>query len=248
MAAGTVSGVTPTSPAEGQGLAGSAADRLALGVAASGTAWSASSAGTVSTSADDELAELVQGRPVAAPPTASGAGGYPPPTRTGARPPVSSTRPAGEAITGPTWERIQRFEAYPTIKTKTGMRGAPRIAVLAGAVGIAAIALFMLPALLGIGGGPSSSVKPGGSGGASTASPAPTAVPAPTPLVYIVKKGDNLGKIAKKHGVTIDELLAVNPEITNPNEISLGQVIVIPLSASDPPPKPTPKASASASS
>jgi len=226
-----------SSPAtsEGQGLAGSTADRLAMGADAPGTIWSASAAGTVSTAPDDELAGLVQGRPGAeAPPDA---GDYPPPTRTGRRPPVSSTRPTVEAIAGPTWERSRRSEAYPTIKTRSGLPSLPRMAALAGAVGIAALALFMLPALLGIGGGPASSAKPSATRPAATASAGPTAVPAPTPQVYIVKANDNLGKIAKKFGLTIDQVLAANPDITNPNVISLGQEIIIPARSPGPSPK-----------
>jgi hypothetical protein len=217
---------------EGQGLAGSAADRLAGGPEpASSAAWSASTAGAPSSSADAELAGLVQGRPSssAGPPRSDG---YPPSTRTGKRPAVSSTRPAGDAVPGPAWERMRRYEAYPTIKTRAGLPGLPRVAVLAGAVGIAAIALFMLPALLGIGGG-SPNASPSASGPAATPSAAPTTPPAPTPQVYVIKAGDTLSKVAKRFGVTIEELLAANPEIKDPNKIAEGQEIVIPAPAPD---------------
>ena len=230
-------------PPEGQGLAGSAADRLAGGDAVSAAAWSASAAGSVSTAPDDDLAGLVQGRSPRDQPARPVASEYPPPTRMGRRPAVSSTRPSGDAAPGPTWERMRRFEAYPTIKTRVGLPGVSRAVVLAGAVGIAALVLFMLPALLGIGGGSSSSAKPSGSRPPATTSLVPTAVPAPTPLVYIVKANDNLGKIAKKFGVTLEALLAANPEITNADRIKLGQKIVIPGSA----PFPSAKASAKAS-
>jgi hypothetical protein len=217
---------------EGQGLAGSAADRLAGGPepASSAAAWSASAAGAPSTSADADLAGLVQGRPSGAGPPRSD--GYPPSTRSGKRPAVSSTRPAGDAVPGPSWERMRRYEAYPTIKTRAGLPGLPRVAVLAGAVGIAAIALFMLPALLGIGGG-SPSASPSASGPAASASAAPTTPPAPTPQVYIIKSGDTLSKVAKRFGVTLEELLAANPEIKDPNKIGEGQEIVIPAPAPD---------------
>jgi LysM repeat protein len=43
-----------------------------------------------------------------------------------------------------------------------------------------------------------------------------------------VKTGDNLSKIAVEHGVTVDQILAANPDITNPNQITLGQQITIP--------------------
>ena len=128
---------------------------------------------------------------------------------------------------------MRRYEAYPTIKTRVGLPGLPRVALLAGAVGIAALALFMLPALLGIGGGSSPSGSPSGSRPAATAAASPTAVPAPTPQVYVIKTGDTLLKVAKKFGLTLDELLAANPEIKDPNKIGLGQEIIIPLPPKD---------------
>jgi nucleoid-associated protein YgaU len=59
---------------------------------------------------------------------------------------------------------------------------------------------------------------------------APTATPEPeaTPRLYRVKSGDTLGKIAQRFGVTVGDILAANPEITDPDQIVPGQVIVIP--------------------
>ncbi len=232
---------------EGQGLAGSAADRLAGGrpvesvrVPASDAAQesspaassSSSSAHDAATDADDELAGLVQRRASAPPPERPAPDAYPAPSLTGRKPPVSSTRPSGDQVPGPSWERLQRYEAYPTIKTRTGLPGVPRVAVLAGALLIAALALFMLPALLGVGGGgPSSSASPSGSPAIATPSPTITPEPEPTPQVYVIKEKDTLSKVATKFGIGLDELLAANPAIKNPDKISVGQSIIIPLPA-----------------
>ena len=54
---------------------------------------------------------------------------------------------------------------------------------------------------------------------------------APTPVVYVIKKGDTLSKVANKFAVELDALLAANPAIKDPNKISLGQEIVIPTAA-----------------
>lgn len=50
-------------------------------------------------------------------------------------------------------------------------------------------------------------------------------------IKYTVKKGDTLSKIAKEYGVTIAQILATpqTPPIDNPNVISVGQVINIPV-------------------
>ncbi|MFL5675249.1 MAG: LysM peptidoglycan-binding domain-containing protein [Chloroflexota bacterium] len=282
-------------PVEGQGLAGSGADRMAAGEVPAAVAWSASAGGHPSTAADDELAGLVQPRqnadpaapsagsparddrsvPAAAlaaaaagaaasspaPESASPAAdtippgpgspqpivrsteGYPPSTRTGKRPSVSSTR---DATAGPSWERMQHVDSYPRIKGESRMRGVPRAALFAGALGIAALILFMLPAIIGFGGGgSSSSASPKASGPASAASASPTAIPAPTPVVYVIKKGDTLSKVANKFDVQLEDLLAANPTITNPNKISLGQEIIIPTGSAAPSIAPTAKATGS---
>lgn len=59
---------------------------------------------------------------------------------------------------------------------------------------------------------------------------APTVTPCP-PTPYTVQKGDTLGKIAAANKVTVEMILAINPEITNPDVISVGQVIMIPCPA-----------------
>jgi nucleoid-associated protein YgaU len=224
-------------PDESRGWAGSAAHRLASGAGASDSGRSPVRSSDLGTAAlpDAELAELVgparaAGRPVH---------GYPTPPRPGNRPRVSSTRsePPRDAIIGPAWERQRRFEAYPSIRTRVGLPSLPRVAVLAIAVAIAAVGLFFLPALLGVGGsgdGDSGSATPSVSHGVASASPAPSVLTAPTSQVYVIKAGDTLSKVAKRFGLTLQELLAANKDtITNPDKITIGDEIVIPTVAPD---------------
>jgi LysM repeat protein len=98
---------------------------------------------------------------------------------------------------------------------------------MAGAIALAAVALFFLPALLGVGGddSPTASRSPSPSPSRSIA---PTATPVPTPTVYIIKPGDTLRRIAIANGISFEELLAANPGIKDPNKILVGQQIVIP--------------------
>ena len=42
---------------------------------------------------------------------------------------------------------------------------------------------------------------------------------------YTVKRGDTLSRIADNHGIMLDELIALNPQIKNPNLIRVGQKI-----------------------
>jgi LysM repeat protein len=53
-------------------------------------------------------------------------------------------------------------------------------------------------------------------------------VPTPAQVVHVVKSGDNLSAIAAQYGVTVDQILEANPQITNPNSINVGDEIVIP--------------------
>jgi LysM repeat protein len=118
------------------------------------------------------------------------------------------------------------------------MPNIPRVALLAGLVVLLAIALYFLPALLGL--GSSGTGKPGASASPSAGSvaslePSPTVAAAPTPQLYTIRKNETLSKIAKAHGLTLEELLAANPAIKNPNKISEGQQIILPVPSESPP-------------
>jgi LysM repeat protein len=240
-------------PEEGRGLAGSAADRLASGEDPD-RAFTGLASPRVESSATDlpsgpsappdpELAGLVGRR---------GAGRVradlddvddEPRARPTRRPTVSSTRDRSRDreraderadLDAPSWEHVRRYEAYPSIKSR-GLPGAPqlpRMTVLVGALVVAALLLFLLPTILNIGGrvaAPGASTSP--SAAAASASLEPTPVPAPTPQIYTVKAGDALGRIARQFGLTLEQLLAANKDIKDPNRIKVGDKIIIPTPA-----------------
>jgi hypothetical protein len=170
-----------------------------------------------------------------------------PPAPAPSRRPRAYDQHLGGPSTGPDWERPRRYEAYPTIRTRIGIpalsTGPLTIGVLA--VVIAALALFFLPAILGLGSGDQATTTPSPSV-APSESVAPTPIPAPTPIIYTIKKGETLSKIATAHGITIEQLMAANPEIKNPDRISEGQKITIPVpEAPDDFGSPSPSAEAS---
>lgn len=64
----------------------------------------------------------------------------------------------------------------------------------------------------------------GGGGGEGTNVPSGT-------QVYIVQRGDTLKSIARQFGTTSAVLRQLNPEITNPDVIHVGQRIIVPISS-----------------
>jgi LysM repeat protein len=150
--------------------------------------------------------------------------------------PVPGAGHGGDAgprdVNTPSWERPHTFEAYPSLRTRSG--GIPRWLGALLLVVVAGVAVFTFPFLLRTitGGG---SAGPGASSSAvasarvaPTSKASPTLAPSPTPLVYTVKANDTLSKIAKHYGLTKEQLLAANPRIKNPDKIAIGDQIIIP--------------------
>src|SRR5687768_11418072 len=62
--------------------------------------------------------------------------------------------------------------------------------------------------------------------------PPPNNPPPASGQIYYAQRGDTLRKIAAKFNTTVDAILQVNPRITNPNLIYVGQAITIPANVS----------------
>jgi hypothetical protein len=131
---------------------------------------------------------------------------------------------------GPAFGRPHRYEAYPTLRTRVGLPrvSGPAMAIVA-LVFAGAVLFFVGPMLLGIGGDEEAARATASPSIEASASPSPTLPPAPTPMIYIVVQGDRLAKIAARNGVTLEALLAANPQIKNPNRIKVGDQITIPV-------------------
>lgn len=112
-----------------------------------------------------------------------------------------------------------------------GTRGAAALLVLA------AVVLFSLPTILkgvngfiaGVTATPTLSASP-----TSEVSPSPTPTPTPEAVLYRVKSGDTLGRIAGIYQVSIDVILSANPNIDRTTLIIyVGQELIIPQSIPD---------------
>lgn len=102
---------------------------------------------------------------------------------------------------------------------------------LAAFVVLIGVVLFATPSILkGIGSllsgvgqeaSPSASTTP-------TASAAPTPTPTPAPVIHVVKSGDTLFEISQEYKVSIEAIIGANPQVGNPNNLKIGEQLVIP--------------------
>lgn len=154
----------------------------------------------------------------------------------------------------PVWER-EPIQAYPTLRRRMGLGGSgdtlSTLTMLLAALAVLALVVFVvvaLPSFLGGGGAapgrtsapggvvtsptvPAEETPPGATPvGTPVATPAaaPTGVASETPRTYTVEAGDSLFAIATEFGLTVEQLLAANPQIENADYVTIGQVIVIP--------------------
>jgi len=58
--------------------------------------------------------------------------------------------------------------------------------------------------------------------------PPPPPPPVSAPIRYVIQPGDTLGAIASRFGTTVPAIVALNPQITNPNLIIAGDTLLIP--------------------
>lgn len=151
----------------------------------------------------------------------------------------------GRDLGAPSWERPRRLEAYPTLRSRRlGGLGLPSLAIALIAVLLAALLLFFLPSLLGVGSGPAAS-SPTPSVPAASVPPAsvlPTIAAAPTPMTYTAQSGDTFSRIANKFHVPLQALIDANKaNFPDPNKLQIGDVLIIPTTT----PTSVPAASAS---
>jgi LysM repeat protein len=176
---------------------------------------------------DDEFDSERPGRPRSA--RASGGIGF----GRDRRPKVGDTRARGWDQAGPTWDQGRQHDPYQARRSR-GPR-IPRLAAMAILIVVAAIGLFLLPGLLGVGAPPPDTGDRTSSPAVSTAPSGPlevTPLPEATPFIYIVKAGDNMSKIASQFGVTLDDLIAANRELhPNPDALQIGDEVIIPSPA-----------------
>ncbi|ABR48975.1 Peptidoglycan-binding LysM [Alkaliphilus metalliredigens QYMF] len=56
----------------------------------------------------------------------------------------------------------------------------------------------------------------------------PGPIPCPGGILYTVQSGDTLYLIARRYGMTVAQLTIANPQLTDPNQLRVGEIICIP--------------------
>ncbi|MBA3876774.1 MAG: hypothetical protein C0498_07535 [Anaerolinea sp.] len=221
-------------PVRRGGLSGSFADRLAGGSSNPPrrlpVRWDGDEAAVDDDEDEDEAARTA---PAAATRSRTPVGSPPPRERRVGR---DERRPVSDGVPGPSWERPRRMEAYPTLKSRMGLPSLSPSPILIGvaALAIAAVALFLLPTLLGwfgnppdTGAGPTPTATASAETSGTPAPPTPT--PGPTQQVYVVQAGDTMSRIANRFGVPLQTLIDANKEtVPNPDVLEIGQEVLIP--------------------
>lgn len=127
------------------------------------------------------------------------------------------------------WERTRRRESYPSLSLPVGAPAVPGIVIALAVVAVIAAIGLILPGLL-----TQPSSRPAAQPTATAMverSPLPaagTAAPAAPARTYTVARGDTVERIARRFRITVRELLAANPKITDPNRIRIGDRLTIP--------------------
>jgi LysM repeat protein len=191
-------------------------------------------------------------RPLAAPAdfAATAAAGAAVTSAAGSPPPRPPLNPARDDIV-PSWEIDGRYGAEGPENP-----GGNRLDTILTAIAVLAIlalgvaAVIFLPGLLSKG-GPHPSNAPASLGAPSAApsglftpvptlastippssvapsSPGPSVAPVGSPRFYKIKPGDSLARIARHFDVTIEDILAANPQVQDADHIEVGQILVIP--------------------
>jgi LysM repeat protein len=59
-------------------------------------------------------------------------------------------------------------------------------------------------------------------------STSPTPTPTPAPVIHVVKRGDTLYAISQEYKVSVEVILGANPQVGNPDNLKIGEQLLIP--------------------
>ena len=129
----------------------------------------------------------------------------------------------------PGWENPPRLETFPRLRSREDRRTNQPLFFAAILISVVMVALALFPILTSpkSGSSASGSLGPSGSGlqgGVQSATPKPSVEP--TPFQYLVKAGDYMWTIANKFNIKLEDLIAANPQLADPNRLLAGITVL----------------------
>jgi len=169
-------------------------------------------------------------------------------------PPINPSNPmARPAGSHPAWERPPKAENFPRLHSRDERSSnSPLLLAMVG-VAILVVFLFAWPFLSGSGNKAPVATHTPTATASTSASPTTSAAVTPTPgpsgpyTEYTVQPNDTLYSIELHYNVTQEAILALNPQITDPAVIHVGDIIKIPNPGAAPSASASSSASAKAS-
>jgi LysM repeat protein len=129
----------------------------------------------------------------------------------------------------PGWENPPRLESFPRLRSREDRRANQPLLFAAILIAVVMVALALFPILTspkGSGPGASGSAGAAGSGLSGGPSATPKASVEPTFFQYLVKSGDMMWTIANKFNILQADLIAANPQISDPSKLLAGYTVL----------------------
>jgi LysM repeat protein len=130
----------------------------------------------------------------------------------------------------PGWENPPRLESFPRLRSREDRRANQPLVFAAILIAVVMVALALFPILTS-----SKSGTPGASGSAGASgsglqgavqSATPKLSAEPTFFQYLVKSGDMMWTIANKFNILQADLIAANPQISDPSKLLAGYTVL----------------------
>ena len=130
----------------------------------------------------------------------------------------------------PGWENPPRLESFPRLRSREDRRANQPLLFAAILISVVMVSLALFPIVTSSkGGGPGASGSASGSGSALQSivqSATPVVSAEPTFFRYTVRSGDFMQGIADKFNIKLADLIAANPDVTDPSKILAGVTVL----------------------
>ena len=130
----------------------------------------------------------------------------------------------------PGWENPPRLESFPRLRSREDRRANQPLLFAAILIAVVMVSLALFPIVMSSKSGGSGASGSAGGSGSGLQSIVPSATPKasaePTLFQYLVEPGDYMQAIADKFNIKLADLVAANPQISDPSKL-LAKITVL---------------------